>query len=476
MKLFNKVEKVVNYQATQPILTNHTDSGSEISLFIFGEISSWWGVNKDSVYSKLKGKTFDQINVYISSEGGEVIEALVIHDLLKGHSANVTAYLTGLCASAATQIACAADTVVMSRQCIYMIHEVQGWGSGSAEELRKSIELIELSEDIIIEIYKRKTNLSEDRLRQMMKEETWMDAETALSLNFVDEVVDAIEVDFQIAEGDNNYYVDDYYSYWNKGKTSNEVYRAAVFNYLSKGYKPFRINNLNQNNIDMFGQKAIKAVVNFLQENGMLKKGEKSEKVVNSILENTELAEELKTDGIKNMINEAVAEQVAEAVEGLETGGDAKGEGSTDVDLNELIDNLDEDQIASLREKLGIETEAGGAGDEGEGGQAAGENNDDSTQALNDLEKRMEEQMTNLKKSYDDQLAKMKKGNHKKPSNGKGLHEGGQEGKQPTNVKPSLLNMYFTALDNGSISPVEFKNYTGLTVEEAKLQLKASKK
>lgn len=89
-------------------------------LLLYGDISdsSWWG-------DEVTPKTFaDELNalgpltsltVRINSGGGDVFAAQTIGNLLEQHTAQVTARIDGLCASAATIIACHCDKVVAAK-------------------------------------------------------------------------------------------------------------------------------------------------------------------------------------------------------------------------------------------------------------------------------------------------------------------------------------------------------------------------
>lgn len=99
-------------------------------LLLYGDISdsSWWG-------DEVTPKTFaDDLNalgaitnltVRINSGGGDVFAAQAIGNLLEQHTAQVTARIDGLCASAATIIACHCDKVVAANDSTYMIHPVR---------------------------------------------------------------------------------------------------------------------------------------------------------------------------------------------------------------------------------------------------------------------------------------------------------------------------------------------------------------
>ena len=222
------------------------------NLFIFGEINRWWGFNKDKVIPLLRNNRYSSIDVYIASPGGDLPEAIQIHDLLKGNRATVNVYLLGECASAATVIACAGDRVVMSQQCVYMIHDPMfGNTGGNARELRSDADRLDMYGDIIIGIYERKTGASPDMLREMMAAETWMNAETALINGFVDEVAEEIAIDWGISSfgaigGDDYWFMDYLYDCAQNSAsqaapvayTGQETYRKAVLNFINKGLQP----------------------------------------------------------------------------------------------------------------------------------------------------------------------------------------------------------------------------------------------
>lgn len=100
-------------------------------LLLYGDISdsSWWG-------DEVTPKTFaDELNalgaltsltVRINSGGGDVFAAQTIGNLLEQHTAQVTARIDGLCASAATIIACHCDKVVAANDSTYMIYQRTG--------------------------------------------------------------------------------------------------------------------------------------------------------------------------------------------------------------------------------------------------------------------------------------------------------------------------------------------------------------
>lgn len=134
------------------------------------------------------------INVRINSPGGDVFEAVAIHNALQRHPAKVTTYIDGMCLSAATVIALAGDETHMVSNGLYMIHEPCTMAGGDAETMQKSADLLNTTAEQIVSMYARKTGLTADELRAKMQSETWMTAQEALDEGFIDVIDDPLRV------------------------------------------------------------------------------------------------------------------------------------------------------------------------------------------------------------------------------------------------------------------------------------------
>ena len=87
------------------------NSTNSADIYIYGEISSQkWDDSdvtaKDFVEDLNKAKN-KNVTVHINSSGGDVFQALAIYNSLKNYEGQVTISVEGVCASAATIIACA---------------------------------------------------------------------------------------------------------------------------------------------------------------------------------------------------------------------------------------------------------------------------------------------------------------------------------------------------------------------------------
>ena len=139
-------------------------AGNKVELLLYGDISqtSWWGdeVTPKQFAEELAGLgALDEITVRINSGGGDVFAAQAIGNQLEQHPAAVTAKIDGLCASAATIVACHCGKVIAATDSTYMVHPVRmgAYGYYNAEELQKYIEAMNAIRESIVGLYVKKT-------------------------------------------------------------------------------------------------------------------------------------------------------------------------------------------------------------------------------------------------------------------------------------------------------------------------------
>lgn len=164
-----------------------------VDVYIFDEIGAY-GVNAQSFIEEIKSHKNTPINLHINCVGGDVFDGMAIYNILKKRTSETTVYIEGIAASMGSVIALAADNVIMAENSLFMIHNAWGGAMGEASEMRKTANLLEKISNEIADIYVKKTNLSYDKVKEMMDEETWLNADEALNYGFVDSISDAIKV------------------------------------------------------------------------------------------------------------------------------------------------------------------------------------------------------------------------------------------------------------------------------------------
>lgn len=166
--------------------------GREASVHIFGDIVSWEYFENDvsscTLAKQIEGLDVDRINVYINSYGGEVAEGLAIYNQLRRHKAKVVTYCDGFACSAASVVFMAGEERIMSDASLLWIHNAWTVVAGDANEMRKEADDLDTITAATMKAYLAHVNLTEDELKAMMDEETWIGAEDAVNMGFATSV------------------------------------------------------------------------------------------------------------------------------------------------------------------------------------------------------------------------------------------------------------------------------------------------
>jgi len=173
---------------------NINNKASETAdVYIFDEIGMY-GITAQSFISDIKDLKDKPINLRINSLGGDVFDGMAIYNVIKKREKKTTVYIEGIAASIATIVALGADEVIMSENSLFMIHNAWGGSMGNASDLRKTAETLEKISGELTDIYVKKTGLAVERITEMMEEETWLNADEAYEMGFVDTISDSIKV------------------------------------------------------------------------------------------------------------------------------------------------------------------------------------------------------------------------------------------------------------------------------------------
>ena len=173
----------------QKIINQDSMESTERVLELRGTIAeeSWFA---DDITPKmfkdelLSGK--GDITVYINSPGGDCVAAAQIYNMLSEYPGKVTVKIDAIAASAASVIAMAGDTVLMSPCAVLMVHNPATIAFGDHNEMQKVIDMLAEVKESIINAYQLKTGLSRAKLSKLMEAETWMNANKAIELGFAD--------------------------------------------------------------------------------------------------------------------------------------------------------------------------------------------------------------------------------------------------------------------------------------------------
>lgn len=155
---------------------------------ITGDISSWNGTIYDFKNKMRNIKKDEGIELEINSYGGDVFAGIDIMNTLRAHGGNVTLTITGIAASAASIIAMGADKIRMFSNTQLMVHNAWTIVAGNAKELRKKADDLDSIGESVLASYTHRVDAK--TVEKLLDEETYLSADKAKELGFVDEIVD----------------------------------------------------------------------------------------------------------------------------------------------------------------------------------------------------------------------------------------------------------------------------------------------
>lgn len=178
-----------------------TDTGE---IWLYDTIGpSWAGmIDAGSVRDAMKaiGPKRD-ITLRVSSAGGSVWDAVDIFNMIERHEGKVIAEVDGLAASAASFLILAADQIRAAKNATFMIHRAWSVTAGDVNEHRRTIEMLEKTDENIVGMYVEATGQETEVVEAAMDAETWFTAQEAMDWGLVDQVIGKRSAPQEIAAG-----------------------------------------------------------------------------------------------------------------------------------------------------------------------------------------------------------------------------------------------------------------------------------
>lgn len=164
-------------------------SASEAEVLIYDYIGHG-GVAASDFVRELADIRATKITLRINSPGGDVFDGIAIYNAIKRHQAEVSVFVDGVAASAASFIAMAGDTITMMPHSQMMIHEAEGIVIGPADDMRKFADFLDKSSDNIASIFAERTGTTTKEWRTRMRDESWFSDQEAVNLGLADGIGD----------------------------------------------------------------------------------------------------------------------------------------------------------------------------------------------------------------------------------------------------------------------------------------------
>jgi ATP-dependent protease ClpP protease subunit len=160
-------------------------SGATVML-VYDEIG-FWGITAADLVADLQGISGD-LELHLNTPGGDVFDGIAIANALKQRAGQVRVVVDGLAASIGSVIAMAASPgqMVMMPNATLMIHDAWGLCIGSADDMAGMQALLDQQSGNIASIYAARSGTPADGWRTVMKAESWMIGQEAVTAGLAD--------------------------------------------------------------------------------------------------------------------------------------------------------------------------------------------------------------------------------------------------------------------------------------------------
>lgn len=159
-------------------------AGDGLDIDLFDEIGLWGVSAADFRRDLQNGDNGGPITININSPGGAVFDGIAIYSMLAERRDRVFVNVYGLAASIASVVALGGKELVMHEGSFFMVHDPWTLTLGTAEEHRKTAEILDKIGQQIVDIYRQRTALTDEELEAAMRDETWFTAKEAVDAGF----------------------------------------------------------------------------------------------------------------------------------------------------------------------------------------------------------------------------------------------------------------------------------------------------
>jgi len=193
MRIHNRSPFQPRSMAKKAVINNKAKK-DEATLYIYDEIG-YWGVMPEDFVKELNDSSANTVHIRFNSPGGSVFDGTAMYNAIKRHKSKTVSHIDGLAASIASVIALGADEVVMAENAFLMVHEPWSMIMGNADDMREEADLLDKVGGTIMNTYIKKTGMKESEIKDLVRSETWMTAEEALEMGFIDSIEEDLDDD-----------------------------------------------------------------------------------------------------------------------------------------------------------------------------------------------------------------------------------------------------------------------------------------
>jgi ATP-dependent protease ClpP protease subunit len=191
----DKVQRSMEVSNSELQFSMYTKIYNDTAYISSTGIHSWSAESMWSDLQLIRLKGIKNITMYLNNPGGSAFHGFGITDqlrLLKKSGIKVTAEASGIVASAAIPVLLICDHRVASKSTIFLIHPASIFKMFSSETLKdieSQADMLKLARSKYADIVQERSNLSRDKILELLDKDSWFDADTAFKWGMLDEVL-----------------------------------------------------------------------------------------------------------------------------------------------------------------------------------------------------------------------------------------------------------------------------------------------
>jgi len=142
-----------------------------------------------TIQIQYKLKTLPEIDIYISTDGGEVFPAMSTIDRIKYSEFNINTYVEGSVASCGTLLSIVGKKRYMRKNSFMLIHQISSGFWGNFSQFQDEIQNLELLMKSIKKLYIEHTKFGEEELDKLLKRDIYLNSDDCLKYGLVDHII-----------------------------------------------------------------------------------------------------------------------------------------------------------------------------------------------------------------------------------------------------------------------------------------------
>lgn len=166
------------------------------TIRIIGEITDDTAAYICSEIRYLSKNSKEPLTLILNSPGGSISAGMAIYDTLNASGCEVTTVVEGMAASMAAFLATCVATKgrrFCQPNAEIMVHQPLGGVQGQASDISIAADHINSTKRKMTKIFADSVNLEESKIKALTDRDTWLSAEDALKMGFVDHVGDPMD-------------------------------------------------------------------------------------------------------------------------------------------------------------------------------------------------------------------------------------------------------------------------------------------